>query len=499
MMMSGTGLAALAAAYFLLLLLVGRLVGGKGDNDAFFRAGRQSPWWAVAYGMIGASISGVTFVSVPGMVGGTQFTYLQTCMGFFLGYVFVACFLLPVYYRMNLTSIYTYLDRRLGLSSYLTGASFFFLSKLAGASIRLYLVVSILQRFIFDGMGVNFVATAALVLLLIWLYTMYSGIKTIVWTDCLQTTVLLVSLVLIIGQACHGMGLSLDEACSRVWNSPMSRIFDFTDPHGRQYFWKQFLSGIFIPIVMTGLDQDMMQKNLTCKTLRQSQLNMCLNGLFYVPVNLLFLMLGGILYLMCAQMGIPVPQAGDELLPTLCSSGLLGRAAMACFTVGIVAAAFSSADSALTSLTTCFCVDLARRPDSVWFRRVAHFGIGCCLLLVILVVRAVGSTSVIDAVYTVCGYTYGPLLGLFAFGMLTHRRPDGRLVPLACVLSPVACFALDWAVRTYTSYRFGYELLIVNGLLVFLLLLLSSTKLRTDDARGDGHIQAVGSGAVGRP
>ena len=482
------GLALLAAAYFLLLLLIGQLVGGKGDNDTFFRAGRQSPWWAVAYGMIGASISGVTFVSVPGMVGATQFTYLQTCMGFVLGYVFVAYFLLPVYYRMNLTSIYTYLERRLGIHSYLTGASFFFLSKLAGASIRLYLVCTILQRFIFDALGIDFVATAALVLLLIWLYTMYSGIKTIVWTDCLQTTVLLVSLVLIIAQACHGMGISLGEACHRVWAAPMSRIFDFGDPQGRQYFWKQFLSGIFIPIVMTGLDQDMMQKNLTCKTLRQSQLNMCLNGLFYLPVNLLFLMLGGILYLMCAQMGVAVPAAGDDLLPTLCSSGLLGRAAMACFTVGIVAAAFSSADSALTSLTTCFCVDLVRKPDSVRLRRMAHFGMGCCLLLVILGVRAVGSSSVIDAVYTVCGYTYGPLLGLFAFGMLTHRVPRGRWVPAICVVSPVACFLLDRMVRSYTDYRFGYELLMVNGLMVFVLLLLSSTKLRADDTGGNGHI-----------
>lgn len=487
-MMSGTGLALLAAAYFLLLLLVGRLVGGKGDNDAFFRAGRQSPWWAVAYGMIGASISGVTFVSVPGMVGATQFTYLQTCMGFVLGYVFVACCLLPVYYSMNLTSIYTYLERRLGMHSYLTGATFFFLSKLAGASIRLYLVCTILQRFIFDALGIDFVATAALVLLLIWLYTMYSGIKTIVWTDCLQTTVLLVSLVLIIAQACHGMGISLGEACHRVWADPMSRIFDFGDPHGRQYFWKQFLSGIFIPIVMTGLDQDMMQKNLTCKTLRQSQLNMCLNGLFYLPVNLLFLMLGGILYLMCAQMGVAVPAVGDELLSTLCASGLLGSAAMACFTVGIVAAAFSSADSALTSLTTCFCVDLVRKPESVRLRRVAHFGIACCLLLVILGVRAVGSSSVIDAVYTVCGYTYGPLLGLFAFGMLTRRMPRGRWVPVICVVSPVACFALDRVVRSCTDYRFGYELLMVNGLIVFTLLLLSSTKLCADDAGGDGHI-----------
>lgn len=486
--MDGTWLALLAVVYFLLLLLIGRLVGGKGDNDTFFRAGRQSPWWAVAYGMIGASISGVTFVSVPGMVSATQFTYLQTCMGFFLGYVFVACFLLPVYYRMNLTSIYTYLDRRLGLSSYLTGASFFFLSKMAGASIRLYLVCMILQQFIFDGLGVNFVVTVAVVLLLIWLYTMYSGIKAIVWTDCLQTTVLLASLILIVWQACKGLGLSLETACSRIWDDPMSRIFEFTDPHGRQYFWKQFLSGIFIPIVMTGLDQDMMQKNLTCKTLAQSKLNMCINGLLYVPVNLLFLMLGGLLVMLCRQNGVAVPQTGDALLPMLCSTGILGKAAMACFTVGVVAAAFSSADSAMTSLTTCFCVDLARKPDSVRFRRIVHFCIACCLLLVIMLVRSVGSSSVIDAVYVVCGYTYGPLLGLFAFGMLTRRMPRSKFVPFICVASPLACYGLDRLVRACTDYRFGYELLMVNGLLVFLLLLLSSAKFSTDDAGGNSHV-----------
>ena len=473
--MSGTGLAALAAAYFLLLLLVGRLVGGKGDNDTFFRAGRQSPWWAVAYGMIGASISGVTFVSVPGMVGATQFTYLQTCMGFFLGYVFVACFLLPVYYRMNLTSIYTYLDKRLGLSSYITGASFFFLSKLAGASIRLYLVCSILQHFIFDGLGVNFVATAALVLLLIWLYTMYSGIKTIVWTDCLQTTVLLVSLVLIITQACRGMGLSLGEACSRVWSDPMSRIFDFGDPQGRQYCWKQFLSGIFIPIVMTGLDQDMMQKNLTCRSLREAQRDMCTYGLCFVPVNLLLLGLGVLLHSVCIAKGLAIPSRGDELLPTVIASGALGAWVTIPFSIGLIAAAFSSADSALTSLTTSVCVDLLQleRKETNEARQsrqrsLVHICIVALFLACILVFYEVGSGSVIDLIYRLASYTYAPLLGLYAFGILTHRRANDRAIPYVALATPALCAALDYLAPQYLNYHFGYELLMVGGALTFL-------------------------------
>lgn len=473
--MTGTTLAALAAAYFLLLLLVGRLVGGKGDNETFFRAGRQSPWWAVAYGMIGASISGVTFVSVPGMVGSTQFTYLQTCMGFILGYVFVACFLLPIYYRMNLTSIYTYLDRRLGLSSYLTGASFFFLSKLAGASIRLYLVCTILQRFIFDGMGVNFITTVSLVLLLIWLYTMYSGIKTIVWTDCLQTTVLLVSLVLIITQACQGMGITLGEACSRVWSDPMSRIFDFGDPQGRQYFWKQFLSGIFIPIVMTGLDQDMMQKNLTCRSLREAQRDMCTYGLCFVPVNLLLLGLGVLLHSVCMAKGLTIPSRGDELLPTVIASGVLGTWVTIPFSIGLIAAAFSSADSALTSLTTSVCVDLLQlerketnEAQQSRQRSLVHICIVALFLACILVFYEVGSGSVIDLIYRLASYTYAPLLGLYAFGILTRRRPADRATPYVALATPALCAALDYLAPQYLNYHFGYELLMVGGALTFL-------------------------------
>ncbi len=477
-----------AAGYFALLLLLSRFTSRCSDNDAFFRGNRRSPWWAVSFGMIGASISGVTFVSVPGMVGNVQMTYLQTCMGFVLGYATVAFVLLPVYYRLNLTSIYTYLDRRFGLLSRRTGASFFFLSKLIGASIRLYLVCMILQRFVLDSYGISFSLTTFTVLILIWLYTRNSGIKTIVWSDCLQTMVLLVALVLIIRQVCGQMELNLHSAISAVAESSMSRIFVFDDVSSRQYFWKQFLSGIFIVIVMTGLDQDMMQKNLTCRTLRQSQLNMTVNGLFYLPVNLLFLSLGVLLHLFCAQQRIAVPAAGDELLPSLCSGGMLGSAASVLFIVGIVAAAFSSADSALTSLTTCFCVDLARRPDDERLRRIVHPCIAVCFFVFILLVKAVGSSSVIDAVYVVCSYTYGPLLGLFSFGLLTRRMPRQQWVPVVCVAAPLVCLTLDSVARHQWGYRFGYEMLMFNGLLTFLLLLASSAKLGTDDTRSNRHV-----------
>ena len=478
----------MTVGYFVLLLLLSMVTGRRRDNDAFFRAGRRSPWWAVAFGMIGASVSGVTFVSVPGMVAVSQMTYLQTCMGFVLGYATVAFVLLPVYYRLNLTSIYTYLDRRFGLTSYRTGASFFFVSKLIGASIRLYLVCFILQEMIFGSYGVSFGLTVFIVLLLIWLYTRNSGISTIVWSDCLQTVVLLSALTLIIVQVCRQLGLSPAEAVATVRESPMSRVFVFDAAGSKQYFWKQFVSGIFIVVVMTGLDQDMMQKNLTCKTLRQSQLNMCVNGTLYLPVNLLFMALGVLLYHFCDVMQVTPPAAGDALLPSLCSSGMLGQTALVLFTIGIVAAAFSSADSAMTSLTTCFCVDLMRRPDDVRLRRWVHPGIGLCFFLFIMLVKALNNTSVIDAVYTVCSYTYGPLLGLFSFGLLTKRMPRERWVPVICVCSPLICYVADTLVFRLTGYKFGYELLMCNGLLTFLLLLLSSAKLGTDDARGHSHV-----------
>ncbi len=471
--MSGISLLICAAGYFALLLLLSYLTSNSRDNDAFFRGNRKSPWWAVAFGMIGASVSGVTFVSVPGMVEASAMSYIQMCLGFVLGYALVAFVLLPVYYRMNLTSIYTYLNNRFGQTPYLTGAVFFFVSKLIGASIRLFLVASILQTLIFEQYGIPFWLNTALLLLCMWIYTRRSGIRTIVWSDCLQTVVLLTSLALIIYQLCTQMGWGISQTVSEVWNSPMSKIMMLDDPNSKHYFWKQFISGIFVVVVMTGLDQDSMQKNLTCKTLRQSQLNMCVNGLLYLPVNFLFMCLGVIMVMYTRQMGLDMP-SGDALLPTLCGEGYLGNAALIYFALGIIAAAFSSADSALASLTTTVCVDIVQRPTDERLRRIVHPLIAVAFWAFIMVVKAVNSTSVIDAVYTVCSYTYGPLLGLFAFGLLTRRQPNGKFVPAICLISPLICYAADWYIQTTVGYKFGYELLVCNGLITFLALLASS-------------------------
>lgn len=483
-----TTLTIITAGYIALLFLISWLASKNHDNNAFFRGSRNSPWWAVAFGMIGASISGVTFVSVPGMVRAAHMTYLQTCMGFVFGYAIVAFVLLPIYYRMNLTSIYTYLQHRFGVKSYMTGAFFFFFSKLIGASIRLFLVCLILQRLIFDAYGFPFAATAFIIILLIWLYTRKSGIKTIVWSDCLQTIVMLLALVAIMFTLCERMGITLADAVNLVSNSDFSQVMVLDDTLSKQYFWKQFFSGIFIVIVMTGLDQDMMQKNLTCKTLRQSQLNMCVNGTLYLPVNALFLFMGALAYLYCERLGFALPAASDELLPTLCAGNMLGTAAILFFTVGIVAAAFSSADSAMTSLTTSCCVDMFRRPDDERLRKMVHPMIGLLIFLLILLVQALNSTSVIDAIYTVCGYTYGPLLGLFTFGIFTRRQPRERFVPWICIASPLLCYGIDAMVQQLYSYKFGYELLMLNGMFTFVGLLLSSAKLRTDNAGGNSNV-----------
>ena len=465
--------------YFLLLAVVSRLTARRRDNATFYSGGRRSPWWAVAFGMLGASLSGVTFVSVPGMVQASDMTYLQMCLGFIPGYVLVAFVLLPVYYRLGLTSIYTYLDRRFGLSAYRTGAAFFLLSKLLGAAARLYLVCLVLQRLVFNAVGIPFWLSAVVILLLIWLYTRQGGIGTIVWTDCLQTLVLLTALVLIIAAFLSAEGWGIGAAIRHIGDSPMSRVFEFSDVSSRQYFWKQFLSGAFIVVVMTGLDQDMMQKNISCRTLRDSQKNMIVNGLLYLPLNLLFLSLGVLMYLFMSHHGIAQPQSSDEVLPMLCAGGYLGQGTLIFFTLGIVAAALSSADSALTALTTSVCVDLFRRPEDERLRRTAHILMGILMLLVILAFRALNSTSVIDAVYTIASYTYGPLLGLFAFGLFNSRRqPRGRLVPFICILAPVLCYVLSTVAAACWNYHFSYELLLLNGLLTILGLYLSSLKSR---------------------
>ncbi len=454
----------LVLGYFCLLFAISRWAGRKATNETFYRGDRQSPWYFVAFGMIGASISGVTFVSVPGMVMGIDMTYLQTCLGFILGYVIVAFVLLPLYYRLNLTTIYAYLEQRLGQRSYKTGASFFLLSKMVGAAVRFYVVCWILNELL----SLTFPVTVLIMVFCIWLYTRQGGIKTLVWTDTFQTVCLFGALLLIIYKVIGALDMTVGEAVTAIRESPMSRVFVFDDWLSKQNFWKQFLSGVFIVIVMTGLDQDMMQKNLTCKSLRDAQKDMCTYGVMFFPANLLFLSLGVLLVMLAQSKGITLPDSGDALLPMFAATGQLGNTVMTLFALGIVAASFSSADSALTALTTSFCVDICQRPHDEGLRKKIHLGMMVIFVLFILLFRVLNSTSIIDAIYILCSYTYGPLLGLFAFGLLTKRKTNDHLGPYICGASPVICYLLEWAVGQWIGYHFGYELLMLNGFLTFI-------------------------------
>ena len=458
---------AIVLGYFLLLFGISRWTGRRATNETFYRADRRSPWYMVAFGMVGASISGVTFVSVPGMVLHTQMTYLQMCMGFILGYVVVAFLLLPLYYKLNLTSIYGYLAQRLGRRSYKTGASFFLLSKMMGAAVRFYVVCMILQHFVLTPMGVPFVATVMGMVLLIWLYTRQGGIKTLVWTDSLQTVCLFTALLLIIYKVMTDMDMTMAETVRTIASNNLSRIFVMDEWVSKQHFWKQFLSGVFVVLVMTGVDQDMMQKNLTCKTLRGAQKDMCTYGLAFLPANLLFLSLGVLLVMWYQQKGIAIPVMGDDLLPQYISLTSNLSPLTAIFVLGILAASFSSADSALTSLTTIFCVDIKERADDEALRKRVHIVMCVLFVLVILLFKTVNSTSLIDAVYIIASYTYGPLLGLFAFGLLTKYVVNDYYVPYIAVASPLLCYLLDYGVGQWTGYRFGYELLMLNALFTF--------------------------------
>ena len=466
----------LLLAYFSLLFAISRWTGRKATNTTFYRADRKSPWYMVAFGMVGASISGITFVSVPGMVNSIGMTYLQTCMGFIVGYVVIAFVLLPLYYRLNLTTIYGYLQQRIGRRTYKTGASFFLLSKMTGAAVRFYVVCWILMTCGLNTVGDDgisddgwlFAFIVIMMTALIWLYTRQGGTKTLVWTDALQTVCLFGALLLIIYKVIGDLGMTMGDAVNTIRQSELSRVFVMDDWVSKQYFWKQFLSGAFIAIVMTGLDQDMMQKNLTCRSLRDAQKDMCTYGMAFLPANLLFLSLGVLLTLWYQQQGVAMPAKGDELLPTFITlTSHLSPLTTYVFILGMVAAAFSSADSALTALTTSYCVDICERADDERLRRKVHQVMAVVFVVFILLFRVLNSTSVIDAIYILCSYTYGPLLGLFAFGLLTRRQTNDRLVPYVCVASPILCYLLDVSIDTLTGYRFGYELLMINGLLTF--------------------------------
>lgn len=476
--MNGISILLILAGYFAMLLIISRLTSKNGSNDAFFSGNRQSPWWLVAVGMIGTSISGVTFVSVPGMPTHIGMTYMQMVLGFAVGYIIIARLLLPLYYKLNLISIYKYLGERFGLRSYKTGALFFVISKITGAAARLFLVVLILQSLVFDAWGVPFWVTSVGIVALIWIYSRRSGIHTIVRTDAAQTVILLAALALIIYEVTQSMGISIDESVRTVAESPYSRIFVFDDWFSTQNFFKQFFSGVFITIVMTGLDQDMMQKNLTISTLKASQKNMYIYGSAFIPVNLLFLSLGVLLVYFAQSKGIAIPAKGDEILPLL-ATNYLGATVLFLFCIGIVAAAFSSADSALTSLTTSFCLDILeveKMPErkSVRARKTVHIAMCAAFVAIILIIRGIDNTSIIDAIYTMAGYTYGPLLGLFAYGLFTKGIPRDKAVPYIAVATPLLCGLLSYLSLSLLNYRLGYELLILNGALTFILLALSA-------------------------
>lgn len=477
--MSGIYIILTLFLYFGVLMLVATFTAKKTDNDAFFRGNRQSPWPIVAFGMIGASLSGVTFVSVPGMVKNIDMTYMQMCIGFFFGYIVIAHILLPLYYRKDFISIYTFLRKRIGMRTYRTGASFFLLSKMVGAAARLYLVCVILQHFVFDGLHVPFLINVIGIVILIWLYTRRSGIRTIVWTDGLQTFCLLAALGLILYEVCTRMNLDWNGLVQTIKNSEHSRMFVFDDWHSKQNFFKQFFSGMFITIVMTGLDQDQIQKSLTCRNLREAQKNVYCYGFSFIPVNFLFLVLGILLLVMAPQIGMQIPASGDDILPNFAASGHLGFPVLVFFTIGIIAAAFSSADSALTALTTSYCVDILdikkkNEKQAVKTRKRVHIGISVVFILCIILFRLVNDKSVIDAIYILASYTYGPLLGMFAFGLFTKMRPRDSFVPYVAVASPILCYLINYFVTRYAGYAFGYELLMLNGLLTFVGLVLCS-------------------------
>lgn len=463
------------AVYFGMLMLISYLTSRKGSgNDEFFRANKSSKWYVVAVAMIGTSISGVTFVSVPGMVRNLDMTYMQMVLGFFFGYLVIAYILLPLYYRLNLTTIYGYLDQRFGPKSYKTGAWFFLISKIVGAAARLYLVAFILQNLVFDAWGVPFVATVVGIIFVIWLYSHKSGIKTIIWTDWLQTILFIVTLILIVWQVTSMLNFDFGGMVTAIKESSHSRIFVFDDWSSTQNFFKQFFSGMFITIVMTGLDQDQMQKNLTIRTLKDAQKNVVSYGFAFAPINFLFLCLGVLLIIFAEQNAIALPEVSDNILPMLASE-YLGPTVLGIFVVGIVAAAFSSADSALTALTTSFCVDILdmkaisqneeQEKADIRTRRIVHIGISVAFVSLILLIEAIGSDSIITAIYKLASYTYGPLLGLYFFGLYSKVKPRDKFVPYVTVAAPILCFLFELAMLHLYDYQVGYELLLLNGLI----------------------------------
>jgi len=473
--------------YFLGLFIVSNLTIGNNDNSTFFSANKESPWYLVAFGMVGASLSGITFISVPGDVGTTQFTYFQVVLGYLFGYFVVALLLLPIYYKLNLTSIYEYLKIRFGSVSHKTGAFFFFISRITGACFRLYLVAIVLQQFVFNELNIPFEITVLISVLLIWIYTFRGGIKTIVWTDTLQTTFMLISVLLSIYLISKSLEWSFMDFINSDELKSYSNIFVTESFLDKNHFFKSFIGGMFITICMTGLDQDMMQKNLTCKSLKEAQKNMIIFSIVLVIVTFLFLLLGALLFIYSSKFNIVTPELNgavnsDLLFPEIALNSGLGNLIGITFLLGLIAAAYSSADSALTSLTTSYCVDFADLKDKsndyqIKIRKRTHKIMSLVLVIVIIIFKNYLTTSVIDGLLILAGYTYGPLLGLFAFGILTNYKIHDKFVWIVTSLSVIVMIFIGSLDPQFLGgYKIGYELLPLNGLLTFIGLILIRRK-----------------------
>ncbi|SFR90617.1 sodium:solute symporter [Maribacter stanieri] len=477
--MNASHILLLISGYFVLLLIISYFTGKNDSNEDFFKAGKQSPWYLVAFGMVGASLSGVTFISVPGWVEASEFSYMQVVFGYFLGYMVTAFVLLPIYYKQNVTSIYEYLDDRFGFVSYKVGAISFFISRVLGAAFRLFLVAIVLQQFVFDAWNVPFEITVILSILLIWVYTFRGGIKTIVWTDTLQTLFMLISVGLSIYFILDKMDWTFIEFLNSQELSQYSKTFFTDDLSSKNHLVKSFLGGMFITICMTGLDQDMMQKNLTCRNLGEAQKNMVSFSIVLVVVTFVFMLLGALLFIYADAHNIAIPlmdgsPKSDLLFPEIALNSGLGITVAVTFMLGLIAAAYSSADSALTSLTTSFCIDFLnteKKSEHVakQTRRVTHIGMSILLILVVISFKYILDRNVIDGLLTVASYTYGPLLGLFSFGIFTKHQVKDKYVWIVALVCVSFILILAKLPSEYLGgYIFGYELLPLNGLLTFI-------------------------------
>lgn len=457
-------------AYLLFMFMIAWMAGKNSDNSAFFTGSRKSRWYVAALAMIGAPMSGVTFVSVPGMVSAIGFGYLQMCLGFVAGYLVISFVLIPLFYKQNVVSIYQYLENRFGMSSYKTGAWFFFISKILGASVRFFLVCLVFQMLIFDPLGIPFAVNVLLSVLVVFAYTFTGGVKTVIWTDSFRTLCMILAVVLGIVFIARNLSLDFGGLVASIKGSSMSRIFYFDDVNGSQYFWKQFLAGLFTAVAMTGLDQDMMQRPLSCKDPRESRKNMITSGVMQLFVVFLFLCLGVLLYQFAGANGIS--DTGDKIFPAVATSGLLPGIVGILFIVGLVASAYGAGGSALTSLTTSFTVDILgamRKGDAslTKTRKLVHVGMAVLMALVIIIFNKLSNTSAINAVYTLASYTYGPILGMFAFGLACKRRVKDKLVPLVAIAAPALCLVLQLnSERWFGGYKFSYEILLLNAVFV---------------------------------